>query len=200
MRIRESNQDGRRNPPRQSPVDRAHWPIAAKPRAARATQSCPACMQLPSGPNLDAEDDMSTTDLHGLALTTGIARDGAGPSIMRWTAIWPYRADAPQAPAPAPGGRPASSASGHVLKGYFSDALLQSRPTWPAAREALETARRLSAGATWREQAHVAALAHWIDGDIDATLANLGGDPRRASARCAGVSPASLPRLLARPP
>ena len=69
----------------------------------------------------------------------------------------------------------------------------------PAAREALEKARGLSASTTRREQAHVEALAHWVAGDIDATLRDLGADPRRASARRAGLPPAPFQRLLARP-
>jgi len=40
----------------------------------------------------------------------------------------------------------------------------------PAAREALESARRLSGRTTTREQAHIAGLAHWIEGDVDNTL------------------------------
>ena len=40
----------------------------------------------------------------------------------------------------------------------------------PAAREALLQAQSLSAAATERERMHIAALAHWTAGDLDATL------------------------------
>lgn len=110
---------------------------------------------------------MSTKDLHGLALTA------ASPEIARSfnhavEGYLAYRADAPQRLRQLLASDP-EFALGHTLKGYFS-MLSFNLASLTAAREALEAARRLSAGATRREQAHVAALAHWIDGDIDATL------------------------------
>jgi tetratricopeptide (TPR) repeat protein len=60
-------------------------------------------------------------------------------------------------------------AMGHVLKGYFS-MLAFNLASVPSARQALEKARQLTLSATAREQAHVGALARWIEGDIDATL------------------------------
>jgi tetratricopeptide (TPR) repeat protein len=57
----------------------------------------------------------------------------------------------------------------HCFKGYmmmlgFKDALV------PMAREAHATAVRHAAGATPREQTHVAALGAWIEGDLDRAL------------------------------
>ena len=52
----------------------------------------------------------------------------------------------------------------HCLKGYFM-MLAYRQDTLPVAREAADTARRLTAGATRREQAHVAALDAWIAGE-----------------------------------
>ena len=58
----------------------------------------------------------------------------------------------------------------HCFKGYmmmlgFKQALL------PMARDAHAAALQHAKGATRREQAHVAALGAWIDGDIDRALA-----------------------------
>src|SRR3954451_1534335 len=41
----------------------------------------------------------------------------------------------------------------------------------PAAREAIAAATRLTAGATPRERAHVAALAAWAEGEMDRATA-----------------------------
>ena len=111
---------------------------------------------------------MSTKDLHGLALTAASPETARAfnHAVVGYLA---YRADAPQRLRQLLAADP-DFALGHILKGYFS-MLSFNLASVPSAREALETARRLSAGATRREQAHVAALAHWIDGDIDATLA-----------------------------
>ncbi|WP_135465690.1 tetratricopeptide repeat protein [Crenalkalicoccus roseus] len=58
----------------------------------------------------------------------------------------------------------------HVLEGCF--ALLAYRQSHvAAAREAAEAARRLTAGATAREQAHAAALAAWAEDEMDRALA-----------------------------
>src|SRR6185436_203377 len=58
----------------------------------------------------------------------------------------------------------------HCLKGYFA-MLSYKQATVPVAIEAMQTARRLTANATPRERAHVAALAAWISGDLDRALA-----------------------------
>jgi hypothetical protein len=110
---------------------------------------------------------MSMQDLHGLPLSA------ASPAAARAfnhavEGYLTYRADAPvrlrQLLAAGP-----EFGFAYVLKGTFF-MLSFNAAGLPAAREALETARRLSAGTTPREQAHVAALAKWTAGDIDATL------------------------------
>src|SRR5262249_24501868 len=58
----------------------------------------------------------------------------------------------------------------HCLKGYFA-MLSYKQANLPAAVEAARIARRLTATATARERAHVAALDAWISGDLDRTLA-----------------------------
>jgi tetratricopeptide (TPR) repeat protein len=64
----------------------------------------------------------------------------------------------------------ADFALAHTLKGLmmmlgFKEALV------PVAREAHGVAVRLARTATERERMHVAALGHWIEGDLDRTLA-----------------------------
>ena len=58
----------------------------------------------------------------------------------------------------------------HCLKGYFA-MLSYKQANVPMAVEAARAARRLTANATPREQAHVAALDAWIAGDLDSALA-----------------------------
>ena len=58
----------------------------------------------------------------------------------------------------------------HCLKGYFA-LLSYKQANVPMAVEAARAARRLTANATPREQAHVAALDAWIAGDLDRALA-----------------------------
>jgi len=110
---------------------------------------------------------MATKDLHGLPLST------ASPETARAfnhavEGYLGYRADAPLRLRQVLTADP-EFAFGHLLKGYFS-MLAFNLASVPTAREALGTARKLSADLTRREQAHVAALAHWVAGDIDATL------------------------------
>jgi hypothetical protein len=59
---------------------------------------------------------------------------------------------------------------GHVLKGAFM-LLGYKRDFLPPAREAIAAAARCTARATPREQAHVAALGHWADGEMERALA-----------------------------
>jgi tetratricopeptide (TPR) repeat protein len=111
---------------------------------------------------------MATTDLHGLALST------TSPATARAfnhaiEGYLGYRADAPVRVRELLATDP-EFAFAHLLRGYFS-MLAFNRASVSAAREALAAAGNFSAGATAREQAHVAALGHWVAGDIDATLA-----------------------------
>jgi len=57
----------------------------------------------------------------------------------------------------------------HVLRGTFS-MLSFNEKNIDFARDSLAQAQRLAGTATLREQAHVAALALWIDGDLDAVM------------------------------
>jgi tetratricopeptide (TPR) repeat protein len=57
----------------------------------------------------------------------------------------------------------------HCLKGYLA-LLSYKQANVPVAVEAAQAARRLTANATPREQAHVAALDAWIGGDLDRAL------------------------------
>jgi tetratricopeptide (TPR) repeat protein len=61
-------------------------------------------------------------------------------------------------------------AMAHVLKGYL---LLMSfkLANVPSAAAAVAEAREAAREPGWQERAHVAALAHWIEGDLDAALA-----------------------------
>jgi tetratricopeptide (TPR) repeat protein len=110
---------------------------------------------------------MTTQDLHGLPLTAASSATTRAfdHAVLGYLA---YRADAPLRVRELLTTDP-DFLFGHLLKGYFS-MLAFNLASVPAARDALEAARRLSPGATRREQAHVAALAHWVAGDIDATL------------------------------
>lgn len=58
----------------------------------------------------------------------------------------------------------------HILRGYFAMMTFNMAHV-PAAREALQDASRNLAALTPREQAHAAALTHWIDGRIECALA-----------------------------
>jgi tetratricopeptide (TPR) repeat protein len=111
---------------------------------------------------------MSTKDLHGLAMSTqSLATAQAfNHAVAGYLA---YRADAPQRLRQLLAADP-EFALAHILRGYFS-MLAFNVASLPAAKESLENARRLATGTTSREQAHVAALAHWVAGEIDATLA-----------------------------
>ncbi len=110
---------------------------------------------------------MSNTDLHGLPLSaaspqTARSFDHAVLGYLQYRADTPKRLGALLASDPEFG-------FGHVLKGYFQ-MLGFTCANVPAARDALDTARRLCTAATGRERAHVAALQQWVAGDLDATL------------------------------
>ena len=112
---------------------------------------------------------MPHVDLHGLPLTCASAeaasafndhrarlsqvsrRHGRAHERARWL--------------PIPG-----FALAHMLKGYFA-MLSFKQANVPMAQDALSTANGLLATASRREQAHAAALSHWIAGDLDRTLA-----------------------------
>ncbi|CAN7306558.1 MULTISPECIES: tetratricopeptide repeat protein [unclassified Caballeronia] len=60
-------------------------------------------------------------------------------------------------------------AMAHVLAGYFAMMPLNALQLH-TARQALAKAEKCAVHATHRERSHVAALAHWIDGDLDRAL------------------------------
>jgi len=107
-------------------------------------------------------------DLHGLALSAS-SSEAARAFNAAIEGYLGYRADAPQRLRALLAADP-NFAMAQTLKGYFA-MLAFNLASVPSARKALETARGLSQNTTRREQAHVTALAHWIEGDIDATLA-----------------------------
>jgi tetratricopeptide (TPR) repeat protein len=105
-------------------------------------------------------------DIHGLPISTG--SEGAAAFDRALMGYLKYRADAGERLAQV------FTADGefglaHCLKGYFA-MLSYKQANVPVAAEAAQTARRLSAHATPREQAHVAALDAWIGGDLDRAL------------------------------
>lgn len=110
---------------------------------------------------------MSTQDLHGLPLTTSSAAT-AGLFNDAVAGFLKYRADTPKRAGKLIAADP-DFAFGHTLRGYFLMTPFNAA-NLPAAREELDKARALSASTSRREQAHVAALAAWVAGDIDATI------------------------------
>jgi tetratricopeptide (TPR) repeat protein len=107
-------------------------------------------------------------DFHGLPISTASAQ--AAAAFDRVTLGYlKYRADLPARMSEL------FAADGelglaHCLKGYFA-MLSYKQANVPVAIEAMGMASRLSAKATPREQAHVAALAAWTAGDLDRALA-----------------------------
>ncbi len=105
----------------------------------------------------------------------------------------------PSACGPAARRRPRLRLRAHVLKGYF--AMLAFNAGEPACRP-----RGAGHGAAASPPAPRGASRrtsmrwrHWVGGDIDGTLGDLGADPRRASPRRAGLPAAPLPCVLVRP-
>ena len=139
---------------------------------------------------------MSHADLHGLPLTCASA-EAASAFNDTVRGYLKYRADTAQHMGRTLVADP-GFALAHVLKGYFA-MLSFKQANVPMAQEALATANGLIATASRREQAHAAALAHWIDGDLDRTLATweeiLDAHPTQRPR----LSPASLQCVLARP-
>lgn len=111
---------------------------------------------------------MPIADLHGLDLSTGSAQT-ARAFNHAVEGYLSYRADTPVRLRALLTADP-DFAFGHLLKGYFS-MLAFNLASVPAARDALQAARTFADGLTVRERAHIAALGHWIDGNIEATLA-----------------------------
>ncbi len=102
-------------------------------------------------------------DAQGLPITTGsaTAERAFADLIAGYLA---YRADLPQRLARLLEADP-SFGLAHCLKGYLTMLSFRAAAR-PAAEEAAALAERHMAGATARERAHVAALRHWIAGDL----------------------------------
>jgi hypothetical protein len=106
-------------------------------------------------------------DIHGLPISTASAQ-AASAFDRTVLGYLKYRADvaARLAEVFAADGE---FALAHCLKGYFA-MLSYKQANVPMAIEAAQTARRLGAKATPREQAHMAALESWIAGDLDRAI------------------------------
>ena len=106
-------------------------------------------------------------DIHGLPISTA-SGEAAAAFDHALAGYLKYRADAAARFAAL---LAADGAFGlaHCLKGYFA-MLSYKQANVPMAVEAAGAARRFSANATLREQAHVAALEAWIAGDLDRAL------------------------------
>ena len=103
-------------------------------------------------------------DSHGLDLSTNSA--AAARAFDHAVAGYiGYRADTGQRLAPLLAEDP-QFALAHCLKGYLT-MLSYKQANVPLAMASLQEARRWAGTATAREQAHVAALAAWIDGEPD---------------------------------
>ena len=107
-------------------------------------------------------------DAHGLEVTAGSAAavdafDHALTGYLR------YRADTPQRMAAVFEADPDFGLA-HCLKGYFA-MLGYKQSAVPIAEAAAAEAARLTARATPRERAHVAALRRWIEGEPDRAAA-----------------------------
>jgi hypothetical protein len=101
-------------------------------------------------------------DAHGLEVTAASA-EAVAAFDHALAGYLSYRADTPQRIAAVFHADP-SFGLAHCLKGYL--AMLGYRQSAvPVAMEAAADAARLTAHATSRERAHVAALRHWIDGE-----------------------------------
>jgi hypothetical protein len=107
-------------------------------------------------------------DSHGLDLTTDST--AAVRSFDHAVAGYiGYRADAGQRLVPLLAEDP-QFALAHCLKGYLT-MLSYKQANVPLATESLQEARRWAGTATAREQAHIAALAAWINGEPDRSSA-----------------------------
>lgn len=106
-------------------------------------------------------------DMHGLPVSTASAQ--AVEAFDRTIAGYlKYRADVPARLAEVFAADPEFGLA-YCLKGYFA-MLSYKQANVPIAVDAASAARRLTANATPREQAHVAALDAWISGDLDHAL------------------------------
>jgi len=107
-------------------------------------------------------------DLHGLPITTASPR-AAAAFDRTLLAYFKYRTDTPKHLAAALEADE-EFALGQILRGYFM-LLAFNQAQVAAAAEAARAAKKSIAGATPREQQHLAALESWIAGDLERTIA-----------------------------
>lgn len=107
-------------------------------------------------------------DAHGL-LTTAASAQAVHAYDYALIGYLSYRADTPQRLA-AVFEADAEFGMAHCLKGYFA-MLSYKQSAVPIAEAAAADAQRFMHNATPREQAHLAALRHWIDGGPDRATA-----------------------------
>src|SRR5690606_29899043 len=122
----------------------------------------------PSTSDRRQEAPMSHSDLHGLPMTTtsAAATEAFNTTVLSYLR---YRADV-GANLQATLATDPDFALAHVLKGDLM-MLAFKQANVPVAIQARDTAEGLIVHANVREKAHAAALRHWIDGDLDRTLA-----------------------------
>jgi hypothetical protein len=111
-----------------------------------------------------AREHRMQLDSHGLDLSTDSARAAAAFDHAVAGYIT-YRADVGQRLKPLLAEDP-QFALAHCLRGYLT-MLTYKQTNVPLASASLREARRWATSATPREQAHIAALAAWIDGEPD---------------------------------
>jgi tetratricopeptide (TPR) repeat protein len=107
-------------------------------------------------------------DLHGLPITTASPK-AAAAFDRTLLAYFKYRTDTPKHLAAALEADE-EFALGQILRGYFM-LLAFNQTQVAAAAEAARAAKKSIAGATPREQRHLAALEAWIAGDLERTIA-----------------------------
>ena len=107
-------------------------------------------------------------DAQGLTISTG-SDEAARALVDVVEGYLAHRADVPTRMARLLAADP-GFALAHCLKGYM--AMQSYRASAQAvAREAAAEAERLAAAASGRERAHVAALRHWVGGDVERAVA-----------------------------
>ncbi|HSH08230.1 MAG TPA: tetratricopeptide repeat protein [Burkholderiales bacterium] len=107
------------------------------------------------------------SDLHGLPITTASA-EAAAAFDRTLIGYFKYRADTAKQLAAALEADE-DFALAHILRGYFM-LLAFDQNQVAAAAEAARAAHKTIAGATPREQQHLAALEAWIAGDLERTI------------------------------
>ena len=106
-------------------------------------------------------------DSRGLPLSTASANAAAAYDYLV-TGYLTQRADTPARLTALLEADP-DFALAHCMQGYFA-MMAYKQAVVPVAVQAARTAESLAAGATRREQAHIAALSAWVGGELDRTI------------------------------